>query len=115
MYSVAVLFATFGPCLAQTGSNDTLRERKVKQIVKRGHYAGNYDRISRMAEREGFEPPVAFRPQQFSRLPVSTAHAPLRITTFLLQLACKLLVPKGNPGFSRPPVSTAHASLRTCL
>ena len=32
-----------------------------------------------MAEREGFEPPVAFRPQQFSRLPVSTAHAPLRL------------------------------------
>src|ERR1051326_706662 len=33
--------------------------------------------IQKMAEREGFEPPVAFRPQQFSRLPVSTAHTPL--------------------------------------
>ena len=31
-----------------------------------------------LAEREGFEPPVAFRPQRFSRPPVSTAHAPLR-------------------------------------
>ncbi len=32
-----------------------------------------------MAEREGFEPPEAFRPQQFSRLPVSTTHTPLRV------------------------------------
>ena len=32
-----------------------------------------------LAEREGFEPPEAFRPQQFSRLPVSTTHTPLRV------------------------------------
>jgi hypothetical protein len=33
-----------------------------------------------MAEREGFEPPVPFQVQQFSRLPVSTAHTPLRMS-----------------------------------
>jgi hypothetical protein len=31
-----------------------------------------------MAEGEGFEPPVPFQVQQFSRLPVSTAHTSLR-------------------------------------
>ncbi len=31
-----------------------------------------------MAEGEGFEPPVTFRLQRFSRPPVSTAHASLR-------------------------------------
>ena len=31
-----------------------------------------------MAEGEGFEPPVPFRAQRFSRPPVSTAHASLR-------------------------------------
>src|SRR5438270_3766132 len=31
-----------------------------------------------MAEGEGFEPPVPFRVQRFSRPPVSTAHASLR-------------------------------------
>src|SRR3954471_7136296 len=31
-----------------------------------------------MAEREGFEPPVPFRVQRFSRPPVSTTHAPLQ-------------------------------------
>ena len=31
-----------------------------------------------MAEGEGFEPPVPFRAQRFSRPPVSTAHPSLR-------------------------------------
>src|ERR1043165_6136830 len=31
-----------------------------------------------MADGEGFEPPVPFQVQQFSRLPVSTAHTSLR-------------------------------------
>src|SRR5579863_6648905 len=31
-----------------------------------------------MAEGEGFEPPVPFRVQRFSRPPVSTTHATLR-------------------------------------
>ena len=31
-----------------------------------------------MAEGEGFEPPVPFQVQQFSRLPVSTTHTSLR-------------------------------------
>src|SRR6476646_625906 len=33
-----------------------------------------------VAEREGFEPPVPFRLQRFSRPPVSTAHTPLRVS-----------------------------------
>src|SRR5437879_7208149 len=33
-----------------------------------------------LAEREGFEPPVPFRVQRFSRPPVSTAHTPLRVS-----------------------------------
>ena len=39
-----------------------------------------------MAEGEGFEPPVPFRVQRFSRPPVSTAHPSLRIaeSTFSL-------------------------------
>ena len=32
-----------------------------------------------MAEGEGFEPPAPLQAQQFSRLPVSTAHPSLRI------------------------------------
>ena len=32
-----------------------------------------------MAEGEGFEPPVPFRVQRFSRPPVSTAHTSLRV------------------------------------
>jgi hypothetical protein len=32
-----------------------------------------------MAEREGFEPPVPFQAQRFSRPPVSTTHTPLRV------------------------------------
>jgi hypothetical protein len=34
--------------------------------------------IASMAEGEGFEPPVEFPPQRFSRPPVSTAHPSLR-------------------------------------
>ena len=34
--------------------------------------------VSYMAEGEGFEPPVPFRVQRFSRPPVSTAHTSLR-------------------------------------
>ena len=32
-----------------------------------------------MAEGEGFEPPLAFRPKRFSRPPVSTTHTSLRV------------------------------------
>jgi hypothetical protein len=34
----------------------------------------------RLAEGEGFEPPVPFRAQRFSRPPVSTAHPSLRVS-----------------------------------
>jgi hypothetical protein len=33
---------------------------------------------AKMAEREGFEPPIPFRVYRFSRPTVSTAHTPLR-------------------------------------
>lgn len=39
-----------------------------------------------MAEEEGFEPPVPVKVQQFSRLPVSTAHPFLRVVHFAAQL-----------------------------
>jgi hypothetical protein len=35
--------------------------------------------LDSVAEGEGFEPPVPFQVQQFSRLPVSTAHTSLRL------------------------------------
>jgi hypothetical protein len=44
------------------------------------------DRATReLAEREGFEPPVRFPAQRFSRPPVSTTHTPLR---YLLRGRC---------------------------
>jgi hypothetical protein len=39
-----------------------------------------------MAEGEGFEPPVRFPAQWFSRPPVSTAHASLRVETLAARL-----------------------------
>jgi hypothetical protein len=39
-----------------------------------------------MAEGEGFEPPVRFPVQWFSRPPVSTAHASLRGLVFIVYL-----------------------------
>src|SRR6266550_2781048 len=48
-----------------------------------------------MAEGEGFEPPVRFPVQWFSRPPVSTAHASLRFINQQLAFAqlCSTLVP----------------------
>src|ERR1700724_1295768 len=40
-----------------------------------------------MAEGEGFEPPVPFQAQRFSRPPVSTTHASLRV---VLATSCSL-------------------------
>jgi hypothetical protein len=36
--------------------------------------------VREMAEGEGFEPPVPFQVQRFSRPPVSTAHTSLRVS-----------------------------------
>src|SRR5579872_959484 len=41
------------------------------------------DLLKTVAEGEGFEPPVPFRAQRFSRPPVSTAHASLRTCLFM--------------------------------
>ena len=41
--------------------------------------SNNYDKKNYMAEGEGFEPPVPFPVQRFSRPPVSTTHASLRL------------------------------------
>ena len=40
----------------------------------------------RLAEREGFEPPVSAKIQRFSRPPLSTAQAPLHLYLFSLIL-----------------------------
>jgi hypothetical protein len=37
-----------------------------------------------MAEGEGFEPPVRFPVQRFSRPPVSTAHTSLRVSRYCI-------------------------------
>ena len=79
-----------------------------------------------MAEREGFEPPVPFRVQQFSRLPVSTTHTPLRLlqfyyspSDFLVRTLERFFLFKQIQAvrlrvqrFSRPTVSSTHTALR---
>src|SRR5580700_1932888 len=55
-----------------------------------GYHSDNHDL---MAEGEGFEPPVRFPVQRFSRPPVSTAHASLRTACVLDSLAACVCPP----------------------
>src|SRR5262249_12437075 len=47
--------------------------------VKRGRNLGNYLGNLKMAEREGFEPPVPVKARTLSRRLVSTTHPSLRV------------------------------------
>src|ERR1700675_2217563 len=57
------------------------------RVAKYGHLSQRFRAIGAgflctadcVAEGEGFEPPVPFQVQRFSRPPVSTAHASLRV------------------------------------
>jgi hypothetical protein len=49
-----------------------------------------------MAEGEGFEPPVPFRAQRFSRPPVSTAHPSLRGGKLLLDYKLTAIFGEGR-------------------
>jgi ABC-type iron transport system FetAB ATPase subunit len=51
-------------------------QQQIEQKKRNGHLAWLSDLL---AEGEGFEPPVPFQAQRFSRPPVSTTHASLRM------------------------------------
>jgi hypothetical protein len=53
-------------------------------LEKVGLLSQMIDSIDLLAEGEGFEPPVPFQAQRFSRPPVSTAHPSLRGIGFTL-------------------------------
>ena len=59
--------------LAFTGLDPTAAHSYTSNPNQRIQVLGNF-----MAEGEGFEPPVPFQAQRFSRPPVSTAHPSLR-------------------------------------
>ena len=60
-----------------------------------------------LAEGEGFEPPVPFRAQRFSRPPVSTAHASLRDQRVSIFISLQPLEPAWRPNW-------LHRSLVAC-
>ncbi len=67
-----------------------------------------------MAEGEGFEPPVPFRVQRFSRPPVSTAHAslqPVEALQFNIEsLVCSSLLLVSNRAESSASAATLVSS-----
>ena len=72
----------------EKGGAPAVEDRRIAQIEAvilkvYGRFCGQEwpgldDEREEMAESEGFEPPVPFRVQRFSRPPVSTAHPALR-------------------------------------
>ena len=67
-----------GSALDKTGTNDLMRMQLVTQVLNEQEpaKAGSF-----LAEREGFEPSLPLRVNQFSRLTHSTALPPLRTLT----------------------------------
>jgi hypothetical protein len=56
------------------------KKNRIDRIAKRRAERWTARKIWVMAEGEGFEPPVPFQVQRFSRPPVSTAHTSLRVS-----------------------------------
>lgn len=96
------------PKLSQTALEVRIRYTPIPETALSG--AVSY--IYLLAEGEGFEPPVPFRAQRFSRPPVSTAHPSLRMATGILRLyGERALVLRDDPRqFTLIPV---HAELTT--
>jgi hypothetical protein len=76
------------PCLRdsvgqflRSGVSVRLAELRLFSAILRATYLGFLFNPDCVAEGEGFEPPVPFQVQQFSRLPVSTTHTSLRSST----------------------------------
>jgi hypothetical protein len=74
--------------------------------------------ISFVAEGEGFEPPVRFPVQWFSRPPVSTAHASLRATDWQTrpspQSLVRLILQRVGTGYARFGTRTRNTMAKTC-
>src|SRR5579871_4208932 len=68
-----------------------------------------------MAEGEGFEPPVPFRVQRFSRPPVSTAHTSLRgclnYCTLMLARTRRYYCRVGSPRRARRKMKHDHCAV----